>query len=131
MLGRLQIEGVNHPPIWTLEDKWLNNQSGVSCIPSSTYQFEPWAWNHAADFPKTWKLQNVPKRSDILIHWGNWHTNTRGCILVGMGLSIDEKTSMVTNSKKAIDILRSIIGQKGGVITVLDGCCVKGTSVAN
>lgn len=31
----------------------------------------------------TFEVMDVKDRSHILFHWGNWVTNTRGCILVG------------------------------------------------
>lgn len=29
------------------------------------------------------RLADVPGFSEVLIHWGNYHTNTEGCVLVG------------------------------------------------
>lgn len=29
------------------------------------------------------RLKDVPSFTEILVHWGNYHTNTEGCILVG------------------------------------------------
>ncbi|MBX3490917.1 DUF5675 family protein [Parvibaculum sp.] len=31
------------------------------------------------------RLMAVPNFSEILIHWGNYHTNSEGCILTGRG----------------------------------------------
>jgi hypothetical protein len=31
------------------------------------------------------RLRDVPNFSEILIHWGNYHTNSEGCILTGRG----------------------------------------------
>jgi predicted lipoprotein with Yx(FWY)xxD motif len=31
------------------------------------------------------RLKAVPGFSEILIHWGNYHTNSEGCILTGRG----------------------------------------------
>jgi len=46
-------------------------------------------------------LLNVPGRSDILIHSGNWPRDTEGCILVGQILGKD----MILASRAALDPL--------------------------
>lgn len=64
----------------TLELPWLNNQQQKSCIPAGTYQvvtrFSPKFKNH-------FHVLDVPNRSYILIHPGNYYTDILGCILVG------------------------------------------------
>lgn len=46
-------------------------------------------------------LLNVPHRSDILIHSGNWPRDTEGCLLVGQILGTD----MILASRAALDPL--------------------------
>lgn len=46
-------------------------------------------------------LLNVPRRSGILIHEGNYPSNTQGCILVG----INSEKGMVLQSKVTLDKL--------------------------
>ncbi len=66
----------------TLELPWKNNERNSSCIPVGSYnavkRFSPKYKNH-------FHLTNVPGRSMILIHIGNFYTQTEGCILVGTG----------------------------------------------
>jgi len=46
-------------------------------------------------------IEDIPNRSNILIHWGNYPTDTEGCILVGM----TAETDFIGNSRKAFDLL--------------------------
>ncbi|MGY6663352.1 MAG: DUF5675 family protein [Glycocaulis sp.] len=78
---------------WTLENRWRNNERRVSRIPAGRYRviFQPvlggWHARLAARFPaihhRPIELADVPGRSAILIHPGNFHTDTLGCILPG------------------------------------------------
>lgn len=82
----------------TLELPWLNNQVQKSCIPAGKYQvvtrFSPKFKNH-------FHLLDVPGRTWILIHSGNYYTDILGCILVGeKHLDINgDGLRDVTNSK--------------------------------
>jgi len=83
-LGELSIseKGVTVLDCKTLELPWKNNQRNVSCIPVGTYQVLK---RTSEKYGKHFHLQNVPDRSMILIHSGNYYTQTQGCILVGSG----------------------------------------------
>lgn len=64
----------------TLELAWKDNERNISCIPSGEY------WVRKRKSPKfglSFIVEDVPNRSYILIHKGNYHTQIRGCILVG------------------------------------------------
>ena len=65
----------------TLELPPRNNQVNVSQIPAGKYLCK-WAfkWNSLAYH---YQLQNVPNRSGIFIHPGNYFFNSQGCILLG------------------------------------------------
>ena len=83
--GRLYIE--EEFLCYTLENSWLDNQVGISCVPKGLYGL------HLKEYGRYWNiiqkpipiLLEVPNRSEILIHWGNYPDDTRGCILVGSG----------------------------------------------
>ena len=50
------------------------------------------------------ELEGVPQREKVQIHIGNFQADTIGCLLPGTGVSSD--FSSVTNSAKAMEILR-------------------------
>lgn len=64
----------------TLEPTWKDNQKEISCIPAGTYQVRK---HNSPKYGKCYKVLNVTGRTEILFHWGNYYTNTEGCILVG------------------------------------------------
>jgi len=73
----------------TIELPWLNNQRMVSCIPDGIYKT---VRHNSPKYGVCFWLQDVPGRSEILIHHGNYAASinpatgtpdTRGCILVG------------------------------------------------
>lgn len=85
----------------TLERRWLNNQEGVSCIPSGTYNCIP---HNSPEHPNTWEITGVEGRTDILIHTGNdANTESLGCILVARQFTPDG----IILSKMAMDDLRN------------------------
>jgi hypothetical protein len=79
-IGELLIDGTEFCK--TLELKWLDNTRNKSCIPEGTYKVvkrlahEKRKYNH-------FHVLNVPDRSYILIHTGNYSRQILGCILVG------------------------------------------------
>jgi len=64
----------------TLERPWMNNRANVSCIHAGTYLMKK-VKSH--DFGITYEVIDVESRDGILFHWGNWVSDTKGCILVG------------------------------------------------
>lgn len=59
-------------------------------------------------------LLNVPRRSGILIHEGNYPSNTQGCILVG----INSEKGMVLQSKITLDKLIGKINAATEQVTI-------------
>jgi hypothetical protein len=100
-------------PIYTLEDAWRNNQPNVSCILPGRYEVKPHGWETSAPFKykRVWQVHNVRGRSAILIHAGNTHQDTQGCILVGLGMQITQLKSSVSDSRLAVELLRKEIGE--------------------
>lgn len=117
--GKLQIEGLKHQDIYTIELPWENNQEKISCIPQGLYNCKP---HNGKEFKDTWQVLNVPCRTGILFHVGNYasagvlpyppgkafKSNTKGCILPGFG--INEDVPMVERSGLAMEFLRNTIG---------------------
>ena len=64
----------------TLELPSKSNLPDISCIPEGVYQCVP---HDSPAHSNTWEITNVPDRSDILIHNGNFLKNTSGCIICG------------------------------------------------
>lgn len=72
----------------TLEPPWENNQRNISCILGGLYAA---VFYDSLRFGETYLLHDVPERSSILVHAGNWagkesiglHSDTDGCILLG------------------------------------------------
>jgi hypothetical protein len=95
----------------TLELPWLKNQKTISSIPDGNYEvvkrFSPRFQNH-------FHVLNVPNRTYILIHHGNYYKNTKGCILVGKGHRDINKDGLldVIDSKKAMDELNNKLPNK-------------------
>jgi hypothetical protein len=65
------------------------------------------------------ELSDVPGRSEILIHPGNYPRDTQGCVLLGLG--VDEKLPAVWQSRKAVTKLHdALAGSMSGVISIVD-----------
>jgi hypothetical protein len=88
----------------TLELAWKNNERGKSCIPVGTYKVIE---HTSPKFGKCYWLQGTEPRQEILIHKGNYHTDIRGCILVGMNFKDINGDGLVdvTESGKAVNEL--------------------------
>lgn len=96
----------------TLELPWKNNASNISCIPTGTYQV---TWSFSPSRLKyTYRVQNVPGRSGILFHVGNYFKDIKGCILLGSGLVDLNKDGEldVTNSTATIKAFEGFMGKK-------------------
>ena len=64
----------------TIELEWKNNARRISCIPVGTYTVVKRTTNR---YGNHFHLINVPNRSMILIHSGNYYSDSLGCIIVG------------------------------------------------
>lgn len=83
---------------WTIEDRYRPVKvAGTTRIPAGRYplelkpigtsRFDAQAARILTARGLTYhgmiRLRNVPNFSEVLIHWGNYHTDTEGCICVG------------------------------------------------
>lgn len=68
----------------TLELPWRNNQSYLSAIPAGRY-----AAHLRYDKTDGWRLQlnDVPGRSGVQLHIGNYPSQIEGCVLVGLAVN--------------------------------------------
>jgi hypothetical protein len=86
---------------YTLELPWKDNSNNISCIPPGSY-------NGILRYDKTdgWRIQleNVPNRTGVQIHMGNYTTEIEGCVLVGTTAKVDNCT--VLNSATAYGKLK-------------------------
>ena len=95
----------------TLENPWIDNQRNVSCIPEGVYPVRLRLPRESATRDYLHLLvQEVPNRDFILVHRGNFPSQTQGCILVGLGTEQD----VVHNSTLAMDLLIKEVIHLGG-----------------
>lgn len=121
-IGKLYVDGVYFCD--TLEDKVRDiNKNGIfdngetkvhgrTAIPYGKYEV---VWAYSTRFKRyTPRLLNVKSFAGVLIHAGNSHEDTDGCILLGQ----NKVTGKVINSKEFVNKLYPIIKnacQKGKV----------------
>lgn len=84
---------------WTLERPWLDNAKEKSCIPEGKYICRR---TNSPTFGVCFEVINVPNRSAILIHSGNFAHDSRGCIILGEYEGILNGEFAVLNSRNTI-----------------------------
>jgi len=95
----------------TLENPWIDNQRNISCIPEGEYPVRLRYPRESGTRDYLHLLvQEVPNRDCILVHRGNFPSQTQGCLLVGIGTEQD----VVHNSVLAMDLLIKEILNLGG-----------------
>ena len=105
-LGRLLVfDGLTMQASFaTMEPPWAGNEANKSCIPSGIYVASP---RSSQKFGDHLLIEDVPDRTYILCHRGNYPSNTQGCVLVGMAhkdLNWDGKAD-ISSSQAAMDLL--------------------------
>ncbi|WP_238130993.1 DUF5675 family protein [Vibrio cincinnatiensis] len=100
-LGKLTIEGVSKS--WfVLEPAGPDSvtEGSDKRIKAGSYKLHPYS---SPKYPSVYELQNVPGRTYILIHAGNYHNDTFGCLMPGKTWgSVDKSHYYVGNSKSAL-----------------------------
>ena len=95
----------------TLENPYLDNKPNISSIPLGEYSVRLRLARESASRDYLHLLvQSVPYRKYILFHVGNYPTQTKGCILVGL----TRGNNFVKNSKDAMSFLMEEIVTLGG-----------------
>src|SRR5689334_23781274 len=111
----LTIVGESHDPIFTLENP-LRETLVDSRIPDGQYE----CCTHSGPrFQDVYEVKDVPERTEILIHCGNFEKDTTGCILLGLGaVMYQDGQPMVTSSKLALDKFRKLVGAEPFLLTI-------------
>lgn len=94
----------------TLELPNKDNRRRVSCIPEGEYI----AVKHSSPkYSECFWIQDVPNRSEILIHKGNFYFDILGCILIGSDLRDLNKDGLqdVVSSSKSVRELFNMVKQ--------------------
>lgn len=107
-LGEFYVLDENQASIYeasSLELPWKNNKQRVSCIPVGTYKVIK---HTSPKFGKCFWIQDVPGRSEILIHKGNFYSDILGCILPGkdfVDINNDNYLDVVSSGDTMDDLL--------------------------
>lgn len=77
-----------------VEKPWRDNKPSISCIPEGIYYAERY------DSPTpgrgtVWQFNDVPGRTHIQIHKGNWESDVIGCIALGKELGAMTKEDSI------------------------------------
>ena len=82
----------------TLERRWEDNKTDVSCIPIGEYLCKRMI---SPKFGETFEVCDVPNRTGILFHKGNYMSDSKGCILLANGFGELNRQLAVTDSGAA------------------------------
>ena len=106
--GTPGVLALRDPFCLTMEDPWLDNKVGESCIPDGTYLCKR---VESPNFGNVFSVMDVPGRTHILIHKGNTIEDTQGCILLGASFGIVTGLPGIIRSAEAftrfMDVLSS------------------------
>lgn len=103
----------------TLELAWEDNRPFISSIPPGSYVVRK-RWSET--YGNHWHLQDVPGRDLILMHAGNFHRDTEGCICVGRDYYDLDRDGYrdVTSSVLTMKALNSAVAATKFKLTILD-----------
>lgn len=111
-IGRLEYKDFR---CLTLELPWEDNIQNISCIPDGRYEAIQYV---SPKHGSVILLQDVPQRSMIEIHSGNYTHQIKGCILVGDSIKYLDGDSVldVTNSRATLNKLMVLLPESFTVI---------------
>lgn len=124
-LGKLYVAG---KMFYTIERPWQDNKRRISCIPEGDYRLVNYS---SARFPNAYHVLDVPDRSHILIHVGNYVEDVEGCIAAGAGFQFYNNRPMVTQSRLAMGMLKHITQSHELNLSIEHFCLTRGNNDGN
>lgn len=105
---------------FTAERPWRENAQMESCIPEGTYTLRKRASgvvkrSSNGAFSEGWEVTEVPDRTYIMLHPGNWPKDVQGCIAMGdtfVVMPSGDSQYGVANSKHAFSELMGLMDTK-------------------
>ena len=105
--GVLEIDGYLF--CYTLENADLS-------VPSGSYGL---GWRLSPSKGRyLYEVKDVPFRSGVLIHIGNTHVDTTGCILLGMAIGQMGEVPGILQSRIAINLFHEVMNTEDARITI-------------
>lgn len=100
-----------------------DNASNVSCIPSGTYQA---AMRDSKKHGKCYGIENVPKRTDVEIHAGNFcgdvsqglKTDVLGCVILGRAIGEIGNQKALLSSRDALQAFQNDLSGEAFTLTI-------------
>lgn len=98
----------------SVEPPWKDNRKNVSCIPPGRYECEI---RESPTFGLCPEVLDVPERTHVLMHAGNWAgdvdegrlSNSEACILPGRQVATLKEQLAVTNSRATLSELMGTV----------------------
>lgn len=116
--GRLFVDGA--PFCFTAELPWRGNAPNMSCIPPGFYTSIFVPRTASGKFRNVYHVQDVPARSGILAHVGNYagdrlrglRTNSWGCILPGRHVGkLNGQKAVLSSALALMDLNKYLKGR--------------------
>jgi hypothetical protein len=90
----------------TLEPPDLLNKTNKSSIPAQQYECIRF---QSPRFGDTFKILDVPDRSDVIFHWGNTARDTQACVLLGQYIGSVEGNRAILSSRPVFERFMEIM----------------------
>ena len=93
---------------YNIELPWVDNRVGVSCIPTGFYNFRKIV---RLDGSEAIEILNVPNRTHILVHSGNYMKDTEGCLLPNISYSYSRESKTpygITSRTQVKQLLKAL-----------------------
>ena len=106
------------PMFTTLERPWKDNAENISCVPAGSYQFRRvFSPKHGLE---VFQALNIPGRTLVEIHPGNFITDTLGCILIGTSFSSQQGHEGIMDSKIAFNLFMQRLSGVDRIIVIIE-----------
>lgn len=108
----------------TVEPIWEYNAPGKSCIPAGVYLLtmrrSPIVERTSGgEFKNGWTVNGVPDRSLIMLHPGNWASDSNGCILPGRAHQVIGGVPGVSASRAAFkDLMKRLASREHWTLSI-------------